>query len=308
MTSTLHSSFWLRLLARLALLLAFGAFAASASAQTATITFFHNDTLGSPAIATDANGAVVWKENYLPYGHRLQAPAAGANNKLWFAGKPYDQTNWITYMGARYYIPLIGRFTGVDPQGIVPEDPHSFNRYAYANNNPYKYVDPDGRSATLAWKVAGSLLLLAGAANHMTPERRAQMEQAAALVKQRAGELVDRASNWVFNEEADKPSLLDPQGEQHILDGDGPNAGGGHRNGTGKPGKSEFPSNWSDDRIKGEVSDVATDPGSVRTTQPNGRTKVQGTRDGVDITVIVEPNSRGGRIVTGFPTNTPRNP
>jgi len=106
----------------------------------------------------------------------------------------------------------------------------------------------------------------------------------------------------------EKPSLLDPQGEQHILDGDGPNAGGGHRHGTGKPGKSEFPANWSDDKIKGEVSDVATDPGSVRTTQPNGRIKIQGTRDGVDITVIVEPDGRGGRIVTGFPTNTPRNP
>ncbi|WP_010465571.1 RHS repeat domain-containing protein [Acidovorax radicis] len=143
--STLHS-FWLRLLARLALLLAFGAFAASAGAQT-TVTFFHNDILGSPAIATDADGAVVWKENYLPYGHRLQAPAAGANNKLWFAGKPYDQTNWITYMGARYYIPLIGRFTGVDPVDFKEENTHSFNRYAYANNNPYKYVDPDGRQA-----------------------------------------------------------------------------------------------------------------------------------------------------------------
>jgi hypothetical protein len=83
---------------------------------------------------------------------------------------------------------------------------------------------------------------------------------------------------------------------------------GGHRAGTGKPGKSEFPSSWSNDKIKGEVSDVATGPGSVRTPQQGGRTKVQGTRDGVDITVIVEPGSKGGRIVTGFPTNTPRNP
>ncbi|XLV71206.1 hypothetical protein ACKZDW_00040 (plasmid) [Ralstonia syzygii subsp. celebesensis] len=56
------------------------------------------------------------------------------------------------------------------------------------------------------------------------------------------------------------------------------------------------------------MSDVATDPSSVRTPQSNGRIKVQGTRDGIDITVIVESPSRGGRIVTGFPTNTPRNP
>ena len=35
---------------------------------------------------------------------------------------------------------------GVDPKGTDPQDLHSFNRYAYANNNPYKYVDRDGHS------------------------------------------------------------------------------------------------------------------------------------------------------------------
>lgn len=104
----------------------------------------------------------------------------------------------------------------------------------------------------------------------------------------------------------DKPNLLDDKGETHVLDGDA--TGGGHRPGTGKPGKSEFPSNWSDDKIKGEISDVATDPNSTRTPGRGGRTVVQGTRDGIDITVVVEPGSKGGRIVTGFPTNVPRNP
>ncbi|WP_407659598.1 EndoU domain-containing protein [Massilia endophytica] len=104
----------------------------------------------------------------------------------------------------------------------------------------------------------------------------------------------------------DKPNLLDDKGETHVLDGDA--TGGGHRPGTGKPGKSEFPSNWSDDKIKGEISDVATDPNSTRTPGRGGRTIVQGTRDGIDITVVVEPDSKGGRIVTGFPTNVPRNP
>jgi hypothetical protein len=48
-------------------------------------------------------------------------------------------------MQARYYDPVIGRFYSNDPQGFT--NVHNFNRYAYANNNPYKYVDPDGRNA-----------------------------------------------------------------------------------------------------------------------------------------------------------------
>jgi uncharacterized protein RhaS with RHS repeats len=47
-------------------------------------------------------------------------------------------------MQARYYDPVIGRFYSNDPVGFT--NIHTFNRYAYANNNPYKYVDPDGNS------------------------------------------------------------------------------------------------------------------------------------------------------------------
>lgn len=36
-----------------------------------------------------------------------------------------------------------------DPKGFVEANLHSHNRYAYANNNPYKYVDPDSRAAVL---------------------------------------------------------------------------------------------------------------------------------------------------------------
>jgi uncharacterized protein RhaS with RHS repeats len=48
-------------------------------------------------------------------------------------------------MGARHYDPLIGRFLSIDPAPFTESNPHSFNRYAYANNNPVKFVDPDGR-------------------------------------------------------------------------------------------------------------------------------------------------------------------
>jgi uncharacterized protein RhaS with RHS repeats len=57
-------------------------------------------------------------------------------------------------MQARYYDPVIGRFYSNDPVGaqahLAKRNIHGFNRYAYANNNPYKYVDPDGKEADVA--------------------------------------------------------------------------------------------------------------------------------------------------------------
>ncbi len=54
-------------------------------------------------------------------------------------------------MQARYYDPVIGRFYSNDPVGTLGHDSvtNGFNRYAYANNNPYKYVDPDGKLPVL---------------------------------------------------------------------------------------------------------------------------------------------------------------
>lgn len=118
----------------------------SCVAGAQTITYFHNDNSGSPIVATDSNGSLVWKENYRPYGERINNQAASANNKIWFSGKSYDSSTGLSYSGARYYDPVAGRFAGIDPQGFDPENVHSFNRYAYANNNPYRFVDPDGHS------------------------------------------------------------------------------------------------------------------------------------------------------------------
>ena len=44
-------------------------------------------------------------------------------------------------MQQRYYDPQIGRFLSVDPAAST------FKSYAYANNNPYRFTDPDGRSS-----------------------------------------------------------------------------------------------------------------------------------------------------------------
>jgi hypothetical protein len=36
---------------------------------------------------------------------------------------------------------------GVDPVGFQEDNIHSFNKYAYGNNNPYRFIDPDGNQS-----------------------------------------------------------------------------------------------------------------------------------------------------------------
>lgn len=106
--------------------------------------------------------------------------------------------------------------------------------------------------------------------------------------------------------ESEFVDLTSPAVRRHILDGEiRPNGtyAGGHRAGTGFPSKSEFPASWSDDEVIHEISDVATDPASASHVQ-GGATFIQGTRDGIDIEVVM----RDGEIRTGYPTNVGRNP
>jgi hypothetical protein len=92
---------------------------------------------------------------------------------------------------------------------------------------------------------------------------------------------------------------------KYILDGDG-KGGGGHGPGRGTPGKSEFPSVWSDEKTIEAIKEVANDPASARAPSFRGRTVVRGTRDGVDIEVVV--GADGKTVVSAFPTNVRRNP
>jgi RHS repeat-associated protein len=109
-------------------------------------TYMHTDLLGSPVVATDTTGALTARENYQPWGQQLLLGGA-AGNTLWFTGKSHDWDSKLSYFGARYYDVTLGRFMGVDPQDFDEANLHGFNRYAYGNNNPYKFKDPNGEVA-----------------------------------------------------------------------------------------------------------------------------------------------------------------
>jgi RHS repeat-associated protein len=54
----------------------------------------------------------------------------------------------LDYMHARYFMSAAGRFLSVDPSMDLKKtirNPQEWNRYAYVENNPIRYTDPDGR-------------------------------------------------------------------------------------------------------------------------------------------------------------------
>jgi RHS repeat-associated protein len=107
-----------------------------------TTTYYHTDSLGSVVAASNQAGALLWRKEYRPFGEQLDSTSE--NEKIAYTGKEHDDVSRLTYFGARYYDPEIGRFLSIDPAGVDPAKPLSFNRYAYANNNPYRFIDPDG--------------------------------------------------------------------------------------------------------------------------------------------------------------------
>jgi RHS repeat-associated protein len=61
-----------------------------------------------------------------------------------------DEGNGLFYMWARYYDPEIGRFISKDPIGFLGGD---LNLYAYVQNNPINWVDPEGELPRAIWGV-----------------------------------------------------------------------------------------------------------------------------------------------------------
>jgi RHS repeat-associated protein len=64
-------------------------------------------------------------------------------SSLAFAGAWLDEETGLYYQGARYRLPEMGgKFISPDPLGFIA----SHNLYAYANNDPLTYFDPDGEA------------------------------------------------------------------------------------------------------------------------------------------------------------------
>jgi len=135
-------------------------------------TYIHTDFLGSPAAESNEVGSVE-RLHYEPFGDTIEA----AREEVGYTGHKFDKDLGLSYMQARYYDPVIGRFYSNDPIGYTAKNPvMSFNRYLYVNNNPYKYTDPDGE--WLQFVVIGAKILHKAYKTYKKVQRAKKMDKA----------------------------------------------------------------------------------------------------------------------------------
>ncbi|MCX7514078.1 RHS repeat domain-containing protein [Frateuria hangzhouensis] len=117
------------------------------AAQAAeTTTYVLTDDQGTVLAKTDAHGNIIARYDYRPYGAPVSGSLPGGPG---YTGHVNDPDLGLVYMQARYYDP-IGHMLSVDPIRLAPGNIFKFNRYAYANNNPNRFIDPDGRNVVTA--------------------------------------------------------------------------------------------------------------------------------------------------------------
>lgn len=126
--------------------------------------YVFSDLQGSTRVVTDQNGQPLERRDYTPFGdavgtgvgQRTSTQKYGENvgPRLRYAGLEGDVSG-LDHAMWRRYDRSSGRWVGVDPDNdsLSPDNPQTFNRYAYVGNDPVNFVDPTGLSSELCYDV-----------------------------------------------------------------------------------------------------------------------------------------------------------
>lgn len=110
--------------------------------------FYLTDALGSVIAQTAADRSILSTYAYSPYGE-TSAQGADGGNPIQYTARENDETG-LYYYRARYYDPVLKRFTQPDPIGLQG----GINTYAYVEGDPVSNVDPTG---LLSYSIEGYL-------------------------------------------------------------------------------------------------------------------------------------------------------
>jgi len=110
--------------------------------------YFALDGLETVLALTDEQGQATDRLNFDAWGVPKEGTDFGTSgNRFAFTSHRFDTELDLYYAGGRMYSPTIGRFISQDTLSLDPNNPDSWNPFAYARSNPTRYVDPTGHGA-----------------------------------------------------------------------------------------------------------------------------------------------------------------
>jgi RHS repeat-associated protein len=113
-----------------------------------TYYFFEKNILGDIIGIMNSSGTEIATYNYDAWGNiTSQTGSMASVNPFRYRGYYQDDETGFYYLNTRYYDPEIRRFINADNYELLPELAGvlgQLNLYAYCNNNPVMYTDPDG--------------------------------------------------------------------------------------------------------------------------------------------------------------------
>jgi RHS repeat-associated protein len=140
--------------------------------------YLHTDALNSIDTITNAQGQVIERLAFDPFGQRAHpqgqtaqpttrappanntdsqeqnAPVQPTHTDRGYTGHRHLDDLGLIHMNARLYDPVLGRFLSADIYIQAPGNSQNHNRYSYVLNNPLKYTDPSGH---FWWFVVGAI-------------------------------------------------------------------------------------------------------------------------------------------------------
>jgi RHS repeat-associated protein len=114
--------------------------------SSGTVHYFVSDHIGNVRIVTDASGVKKEESDYYPFGGERTILTDTLDNTYKFTGMERDGEAAVLqdHTLHRQYYPSHGRWMSPDPVPGSPDNPQSWNRYAYVLNDPLDLVDPLG--------------------------------------------------------------------------------------------------------------------------------------------------------------------
>jgi len=101
------------------------------------------DHLGNNRVTFDMLNGKVGEDDYYPFGLNVHRQQNAGNLYLYNKKELQNEITEYDY-GARFYDPVIGRWTTIDP---LAEKVRRWTPYNYGWNNPIRMIDPDGMFA-----------------------------------------------------------------------------------------------------------------------------------------------------------------